>query len=178
MPRPAVAPMTKPNMVSSRVTPRWTKISPVQNQSKIAQKILIGSPKKNAAWLSRSKNNGGTMPGVVKTCHSNTSPANTANCRLRSRISGDLLLLIVLQHFFLHGAPDLLMEVEEGGRHADLGHVAWPGKVDPEVADRMRAGSGRKNHDAIRERDRLLEIVGDEQHRLPVDGPQRQQLVL
>src|SRR5476649_469540 len=161
MTRPAVAPMKKPSMVSSRVTPRWTKISPVQNQSTMAQRILIGSPKKNAAWLSRSKKNGGTIPGVVKACHNSTSPAKTANCRLRNRISGDLLLLIGLQHFFLHGAPDLPMEIEEGRRHADLRHVTRPGKVDPEVADRMRARSGGKDHDTIGERDRLLEIVGD-----------------
>src|SRR5476649_1452195 len=135
MARPAVAPMTKPSMVSSKVTPRWTNISPVTNQSKMAQKILIGSPKKNAAWLSRSKKSGGTMPGVVKTCHSSNRPAKTANCRLRSRISGDLLLLIGLQHFFLHGAPDLFVERQEVRRHADLGHVARPGKIDPEVAD-------------------------------------------
>src|SRR5471032_2604954 len=166
MPRPAVAPMKKPSMVSSRVTPRWTKISPVQNQSTMAQRILIGSPKKNAAWLSRSKKNGGTIPGVVKACHNSTSPAKTANCRLRNRISGDLLLLIGLQHFFLHGAPDLLVKVEEGRRHADLGHVARPGKVDLEVADWTRTGPGGEDQDAIGKRDRLLEVVSDEQHRL------------
>src|SRR6202011_1173200 len=165
MPSPKSAPMTKPKAVSRSVTPRWTKISPLQNQSTIVQNTLTGSPKKKGGGVCRSKENGGLMPGVVKTCHSTMSAAKTTNCIARSRISGDLLLLVGLQHFFLHRPPDLLVEREESRRHADLRHVARPRQVDPEVADRMRARPRRQHHDAVGQRDRLLEIVGDEQHR-------------
>ena len=42
----------------------------------------------------------------------------------------------------------------------------------------MRArGPGRHDHDAVGERDRLFEIVGDEQHRLAVGVPQFQQQI-
>src|SRR2546427_4918159 len=42
----------------------------------------------------------------------------------------------------------------------------------------MRRGARGKHHDSVGQRNRLLEIVCDEYHRLAVGGPQLEQLVL
>ena len=57
-------------------------------------------------------------------------------------------------------------------------HVARARQVDRELADRMRRGPRGEHHDAIGERDRLLEVVGDEDDALAVGAPELEQLVL
>ena len=47
----------------------------------------------------------------------------------------------------------------------------------PPVADDARRRPGRHDHHAVGQRDRLLEIVGDEHHRLAVGAPQVEQQV-
>src|SRR5215471_3629821 len=106
-------------------------------------------------------------PGAVSTYQRPTSRASTQSCRILSCMSGGLLALVGLEHLLLHDAPDLAVEIEEGGGHADLRDVARSRQLDHEIADRPRAGAGRQHDDAVGERDRLLEIVSDEQHRLP-----------
>ena len=51
------------------------------------------------------------------------------------------------------------------------------GERHPPVADDARARPRRHDHDAVGQRDRLLQIVGDEQHRLAVGVPQFQQQI-
>ena len=46
-----------------------------------------------------------------------------------------LLLLIALEHFFLHRLPDARMQLDEARRKPDLGHVPWPRQVNLELAD-------------------------------------------
>ena len=59
----------------------------------------------------------------------------------------------------------------------DLGDVARARQRHPPVADDARRRPGRHDHDAVGQRDRLFEIVGDEQHRLAVGAPQIQQQI-
>src|SRR5262245_47451016 len=107
-------------------------------------------------------------PGAVSTYQTPTSRASTQSCRILSRMSGGLLALVGLQHLLLHDAPDLAVKIEEGGGHADLRDVPRPRQLDLEIADRPRTRASRQHDDAVGERDRLLEIVGDEQHGFPV----------
>ena len=58
-----------------------------------------------------------------------------------------------------------------------FGNVARPRQRHPPVADDARARPRRHDHHAVGQRDRLLEIVGDEQHRLAVGVPQFQQQI-
>ena len=60
------------------------------------------------------------------------------------------------------------VQLDEARRHPDLGHVARPRQIDRELADRVRRRSGRQHDHAVGERDRFLEIVRDEQHRLAI----------
>jgi hypothetical protein len=62
-------------------------------------------------------------------------------------------------------------------RIADFRNVARARQRHPPVTDDARTGARRHDHDAVGQRDRLLEVVGDEQHRLAVGIPQLQQQV-
>ena len=53
-----------------------------------------------------------------------------------------------------------------------------PIEVDDELADRPRSRAGRHHDDTVAQRNGLVEVVGDEEHRLPFRRPQRQHLVL
>ena len=52
-----------------------------------------------------------------------------------------------------------------------------PRQVDGVVADDARRRPRRHDHHAVGQRDRLLQVVGDEQHGLAVAGPQLEQQV-
>ena len=65
----------------------------------------------------------------------------------------------------------------EARQQAHLAGIARPAEVDGVVADDARARPRRHDHHAVRQRDRLLQVVGDEQHRLAVAGPQLEQQV-
>ena len=89
-----------------------------------------------------------------------------------------LALRIALQHFRFQHVPDCFVQFDKARQHPDLGNVARPRQVDRELADRMRRGPRRQHDDAIRQRDRLLQVVRDEQDGLAVGRPQVEQLVL
>ena len=59
----------------------------------------------------------------------------------------------------------------------DFRNVARARQRHTPVADDARARPRRHDHDAVGKRDRLFEIVGDEQHRLAVGVPQFQQQI-
>ena len=63
------------------------------------------------------------------------------------------------------------VKLDEPRRETDLRHVAGTRQVDRELADGAGGGAGRKHDDAIRERDRFLEIVRDEKDALAVGAP-------
>src|SRR5262245_14740873 len=81
-------------------------------------------------------------------------------------------LRIALEHLALEHGPDLAVEIVERALDLDLGDVARPRQFDLPVADDARGGPRRHDHHPVGERDRLLEIVGDEQHRLAIGAPQ------
>src|SRR6266700_6685742 len=81
------------------------------------------------------------------------------------------------EHLGLQRCPDLAVEIVERGLDLDLGDVARPRQRDLPIPDDAGGRPRRHDHHAIGQRDRLLEIVGDEQHRLAVGVPQIEQQV-
>src|SRR5579864_917584 len=154
----------------------WTK-----NQSQMRPKTFSGSPKKKAAWRSLSNMKLGSRPGAVSTYQTTRITTSSPSCQARRNFmrlrSCRQLLPIAGQHLFAQHRPDRLVQLDEARRRAHLGDVARPRQVDRELADRMRARPRRKADDAVAHRDRLVDIVGDEEHRLLLLGPQAQQLV-
>ncbi len=86
-------------------------------------------------------------------------------------------LRVTLHHLVLQHAPDFPMQRVKFLFHADFRNIARTRKPHPPVADDARARPRRHDHDAVGERDRLFEIVGDEQHRLAIGVPQFQQQI-
>src|ERR1044072_6836198 len=78
---------------------------------------------------------------------------------------------VALEHFGLEHRPDLAMEMVERRLGLDLGDVARPRQRHLPAADDACGGGGRHDHDAVGERDRLLQIMGDEQNGLAVGVP-------
>jgi hypothetical protein len=73
-------------------------------------------------------------------------------------------------------APDRLVQPMEARQQARLGGFARALEVDGVVADHPRARTRRHDHHPIREGDRFLQIMGDEQHR-PLARPQAHEQV-
>ena len=69
------------------------------------------------------------------------------------------------------------MQVVERAVELHFRRVARARERHGPVADDARGGPGRHDDDAIRQRDRLFEIVGDEHHRLAVGAPQIEQQI-
>jgi hypothetical protein len=65
----------------------------------------------------------------------------------------------------------------EGGLEAHLRDVARARQGDREIADDARRRARRHHDHAVRERDRLLEVVGHEHHGLAVRRPQVEEQV-
>ena len=147
------------------------------NQVQIRPKILTGSPKKNAAWRSFSNMKFGSRPGVVSRCQTTNTADQQARLPEAKVFHARELLAIAGEHFLAQHRPDRLVQLDEARRRAHLGDVARPRQVDRELADRMRRRAGREADDAVAHRDRLVEVVGDEEHRLLLLGPEREHLV-
>src|SRR6266576_4651098 len=88
-----------------------------------------------------------------------------------------LLTLITDQYLVAELTPDRLVELGESRLETDLRDVPGPWQGDL-VGALHRSRSGGEDDDAIGERDRFLEVVGDEDHRCRRRGPERQELVL
>src|SRR5487761_2263922 len=173
---PNTVPMTKASKVSSSVTPRCSYMLPELNHSQMRSSTFCGSPKKNAALSALSKYIGGSSVGLVSAYQTKKHTASTISWYSRS-LTLALLLDITLQHLFLHGVPDLRMQLEEARRQAYLRHVARTLQIDPVLADGVRFRSRRQHHHAIGKGDRLLQVVGDKHHRFTLGRPQFEQLV-
>src|SRR5262245_20213705 len=73
--------------------------------------------------------------------------------------------------------PDCVVDLGETGRLVNVEHVARPG--DPHLPDLLdAAGRAGEDRDAIRQGDRLHEIVRHEHHRAAASLPELEQLVL
>src|ERR1041384_2200315 len=100
-------------------------------------RTFSGSPKKNAARLGSSKYRGGSSVGLVPTCQTAKTAASNSSCQSRRSLLL-FLLLITLEHFRLHRAPNLRVQLEIARHETDLGHVAGPRQIDLVFADRSR----------------------------------------
>ena len=96
---------------------------------------------------------------------------------LSARHQRPLRLRVALDHLGLQFLPDLAVQFVERRVELDLGDVARARQRHAPVADDARGRPRRHDHDAVGERDRLFEIVGDEQHRLAVGAPQIEQQI-
>ena len=96
---------------------------------------------------------------------------------LRARHHAALRLRVALDHLGLQHLPDLAVQLVERRIELDLGDVARARQRHPPVADDARRRPRRHDDHAVGQRDRLFQIVGDEQHRLAVGAPQIEQQV-
>src|SRR2546423_1414601 len=88
-----------------------------------------------------------------------------------------LRALIAHEDLVSEVVPDLLIDPRELGLEADLGDVAGPRQVD--AVDALHGSRSRgDDDDPVGERDRLLEIVRDEDDRRSGRGPELKKLVL
>src|SRR5438067_11931619 len=171
-------------------------------QRRMRSRTLSGWPKKNAAWLSSENRKCGSRPGTVSTCQARNSSTRRTSCQARRlRRLGLIkrhvaftasclreLLLVAGEHLFAQHVPDRLVQLDEARIGAHLGDVARAREVDAELADDARTRARGQDDDAVAHRDRLVEVVRDEQHRLATAGrpclaraggtaPQREHLV-
>src|SRR5437016_6866592 len=88
-----------------------------------------------------------------------------------------LRALIAHEHLVSEVVPDLLIDPRELRLEADLGDIARARQID--AVDALHGPRARgDDDDAVGERDRLLEIVGHEDHRRARHRPELEQLVL
>src|SRR5215467_7036435 len=96
----------------------------------------------------------------------------------RRSLARDMTTLRVsLHHFRFEYRPDLAMQVLERLVVPDFGDVAGTWQRHRPIADDARGRTRRHDDDAVGERNRLLEVMGDEQHGLAVSVPQIEQQI-
>src|SRR5262249_31377355 len=131
-------------------------------------------------------------PGSVIAYQNRKMPPSSSTCATASWPRGRCGLVFLVadwrsvlpasgiapQDLILHLVPDLGVQLDEARREAYFVHGPWPRQVDRILADRTARRSGGEHDHAIGERNRLLEIVRDEKHRLAVCRPKIEQLVL
>src|SRR5437588_424115 len=86
------------------------------------------------------------------------------------------LTLIAHENFVPQVVPDLTVDLAELRLHANLGHVARS-RQRHRVVGLHRARPGADDKNAVRQGDRFLEVVRDENNRRAGVSPQRQELV-
>src|SRR6516165_4585627 len=182
-------------MVSSSVTATCNHSGPWGVPRTLHRQIVWMIPQ---CW---PKKNGSASPSRTEASQPPTITTNTATCRIRSSrprrrsrssassssptsaeevTSGVWAFgrtLIGCHDLAAQVVPDLLVEPREPGVEANLRDVPWTRQVDlVRALDRRR---GRREHQhPVCERDRLLEIVCDEDHRSRGLRPEVQELVL
>src|SRR5690242_20328067 len=104
------------------------------------------------------------MPSEVS-AYQSAKPATSSSARqtksgacLRPPLPEPLADRIGLEHLRSQRGPDAAVQLEEARREADFRDVARPWQVDGELPDGARPRTRREEHDAIRERDRFLQI--------------------
>src|SRR5437879_6159021 len=185
-PTPNAVPMTKASSASISVVARCGQMKPVDSQSQ----------RRSAMSLGRLKKNGSRMPSAesvcqvpirktkVKICSATMAPRpslrrvlEVASVSPRSDGLSGLPRIVLPFDLVAQIGPDLAVEAHELRIEADLGDVARARQVDIVDALEPRRPGGEHDH-LVSERDRLFEIVGDEEDGLPGLLPELQQLVL
>src|SRR5690348_6499285 len=174
------------------------QIAPEANHFTTWLKTSTGLEKKNGG--SHIFPNTGT---VAKNCHSATATMATRSCNASNvilditapflltidallepptapaaqtgRPSGTGRLGVTLHHLALEHAPDFPMQSVKILVQPRLENVAWTCQLNAPVPDDARTWAGRHDHHAVGERDRLFQIMGDEQHRLAILVPEIEQ---
>src|ERR671924_2010283 len=110
-------------------------------------------------------------------CQKTKNAARSSACQIRSRLM-PLLLRIRFEHLLFHRTPDGAVELDKTRREPNLRNIARPRKIDAVIADGVRLGTCGEHDHAVRKRDRLFEVVRDEEHGLAVRRPKLEELVL
>src|SRR5919204_6616036 len=120
---------------------------------------------------------GSITPARAPTSHATTIAASSsARPSVRRSRSAARRARVTRLDFIAQVLPDLFVEPRELLAKPDLDHVTRPRQRD-RIARLHAAGAGRQDDHLVGERDRLLEIVRDEQHRVARVRPQLEQLV-
>src|SRR5437867_12969229 len=132
-------------------------------------------------WASRDgrlTKYGSITPARAPSSHATTIAASSsARPTVRRRRSEARRACVARLDFIAQVLPDLLVEPRELLAKPDLDHVARPRQRD-RIARLDATGAGRQHDHLAGQRDRLLEIVRDQQHRAPLVRPQLEQLGL
>src|SRR6266478_3004647 len=185
-PTPNAVPMTKASSASISVVARCGQMKPVDSQSHRRRARSLGRLKKNGSRIV-SADRVCQLPikkTKVKICSATMAPRPTLRRVLevasvwsrRAGLSG-LPSIVLPFDLVTQIGPDLAVEVHEFGVEANLGDVAGARQVDVVDALEPRRPGGEHNH-LVGERDRLFEIVSDEEDGLPGFLPELEQLVL
>src|SRR2546422_9748987 len=124
-----------------------------------------------------------TKYGSMRPARAPASQPRTMAARSRTRptasrtASDPRRARIALLDFIAEVLPDLLVEPRELLAEANLDHVARPRQRDRIAGLDPTRARGEHDH-LVGERDRFLEIVGDEEHRVARVRPEVEQLVL
>src|SRR3954454_9738279 len=190
---PPNEPIANPRIDSHKVMKRCFQITPLEKQSMIWLPTSIGLEKKKGG--SSSRPNTGT---VASNCHTASATTATSSCSESSPIfdtprvlpcsrqqafpttgaaSPGRRLRVTLHDLVLQDTPDFAMKCVKIPLKPDFRNIPGTRQRHRPIADDARAGSRRHDHYAVSERDRFLEVVGDEQHCLAIGAPQVEQQV-
>src|SRR5437773_3285179 len=165
---PSKVPSRNPMIVSFIVTRRCRKMKPLQIQSPSCAASTVG-------WLTKNLS---TQPQRVAPSQ---SPRNDTRRTIRQkRISAHETFLapfVANAYLVSQVLPDRFVQPAEVGMKPDLGDRARARQVDR--IDRFHPpGRGGHHDDPIRQRDRLFQIVGHEDHRTLELRPDLEEVVL
>src|SRR5438876_5121412 len=187
---PPTTPKPKPSSASSTVI-RMSSQSGPSGEPTVAQcqifcAISDGRPKKNGSIVlvrdSSSQLPSSATPKAIRnaiTSWRRWRSFRFAAATPASSVTLDMLLppLVADENLVAEVVPDLPVELDEARLEADLGDLAGTRQVD--LVDAFhRPGPGGDHADAIGERDRLLEVVRDEDDGRRHRRPEVEQLVL
>src|SRR5476649_334565 len=166
---PMAAPTSRPSRDSSSVTARCPQSDPRTTHCAIRCAMSDGRLTKNASstFSDTSACQSASALTPTSTCQNRTAgPEGPALRAGTARVSAMLHRPLTLDHFFAQHGPDRAVQIHERRRRAQFQQVARPLEGHRMACDDARRRSGGEDDDLVGERDRLLEIVRDEDDRL------------
>src|SRR5918996_4104442 len=101
-------------------------------------------------------------------CQATTAAPLGERAYARPSATAYLGVHLTLHHLAAQDAPHGPVKVDERRRGAELHHIAWTIERHRVARDDTAGGTGRENDDFVGQRNRFLEVVSDEEHRLSI----------
>src|SRR5262245_17380895 len=167
---PNAAPMRSPSSDSSSVVARWRHNDPSAIQALMRRAIARG-------WLTK---NGSSRPAATSDCQSERKTTATTTCQkttaARRSAMRRLHPTLTAKDFSPQYGPDRPVNLHEPRLRPQFHQIAGPLERYRMARYHTARRPGREHDDFVGERDRLLQIVRDEDDGLLRRVPQREQL--